>query len=364
MKKHSTHAVTASTDTITPVSRSTWLKMNILFFLFISLLVMSFWFYLATKTSASPAKPVSEVAESSGCAFDLIRMKPQSGQLIDPLYLVEAEAESPKFSSLKLDLSQIILDWEKEGRVSSVSVYVRELNNSAWMSIACEEPYMPGSLMKVPIMIYYLKQEEQHPGTLNKELVYNHPVHGFPSQAFRGDSIVAGRKYKISELLRYMIVESDNNATYVLTTNLHREQYSQIFKDLEIPVYDPENTAYTISAHQYSKFLRVLYSSTYLNEKLSEYALELLSKCKFREGIVKDLPRGVIIAHKFGERGINYDMDFSESAIIFHESDPYLLTIMTKGKDVKTQTALISAISREIFQKFGSISENGSMAGL
>jgi beta-lactamase class A len=335
------------------MSQKAWLKLNILFFLMISGLILAFYFYLTTKTTAASNHQTTEIAQSNGCSIDLIRESPRQGHLVQPLYLADIDVESPKFSTLKLDLSRIILEWEQEGRVSSVSVYLRELNEANWMSIGCDEPYMPGSLMKVPIMIYYLKQEEKHPGTLNTELVYNRPLHGFPSQAFRGDSIVPGRKYKISELLRYMIVESDNNATYVLTTKLNQEQYSQIYKDLEIPVYDTENTMYTISPRQYSKFLRVLYNATYLDEKLSEYGLELLSKCKFRDGIVKNLPAGTVIAHKFGERGINYDMDFSESAIIFHESDPYLLTIMTKGSDVKTQTSLISTLSGEIFQKLG-----------
>jgi beta-lactamase class A len=339
----------------TSVNRKAWITLDILFLLLLICMSLGFSYYLAAKTSSAAGRQINVIPQSNGCAIDLIRENSHHGQLIDPLYLADVDAESPKFSSLKWDLSQIILDWEKNGSITSVSVYMRELNDAKWMSIDCEEPYLPGSLMKVPIMIYYLKQEQDHPGTLNTELVYKRPVHSFPSQAFRGDSIVPGRKYKISELLRYMIVESDNNATYVLTTNLHMDQYSLIFSDLEIPVYDPANTDYTISPRQYSKFLGILYNATYLDEKLSEYALQLLSKCKFKEGIVRDLPAGTLVAHKFGERGINYDMDFSESAIIYHASNPYLLTIMTKGKDVKLQTALISELSKEIFRKFGNI---------
>jgi hypothetical protein len=44
-----------------------------------------------------------------------------------------------------------------------------------WMGIGSDEQYLPGNLMKVPILIYYLKQEQEHPGTLRKEFLYESP---------------------------------------------------------------------------------------------------------------------------------------------------------------------------------------------
>jgi len=71
-----------------------------------------------------------------------------------------------------------------------------------------------------------------------------------------------------------------------------------------------------------------------------------------REVFAKDIPEGTVVTHKLGERGFNEVMDFSESAIVYCNSRPYLLTIMTRGKDIKQQTALVREISGEIYNQY------------
>jgi beta-lactamase class A len=235
------------------------------------------------------------------------------------------------------------------GPVKSVSIYFMDLNDGSWMNIGGDNLFYPGSLIKVPIMIYYLEQEKEHKGTLDQELTYEKPRVSFPSQIYKGDSILNGRKYKISELLKYMIVESDNNATNLLAKHIKNDPFCKIFTDLEISPDKINDVNYQISAKDYSKFFRILYNSSYLPRTYSEYALELLTKSKFNRGISRNLPKGVVIAHKFGEQGRNYDMDFSETAIVYRKNAPYLLTIMTKGTDATGQTDVVSKISDEVF---------------
>jgi len=311
-------------------------------------------YYLTRKASAQKSA-VSSAEPKTPSSLHFLREQENSSKLIRPLLLVDGSPESPRMAPLKWALTRTIKEWQKDGRVSAVSVYLAALNDMSWMGIGSEEQYLPGSLMKVPIMLYYLKQEQEHPGAINKEFVYERPKVSFPQQNYVGDSIIAGRKYKISELLRYMIAESDNNATFVLSMHIQQDEYRQMFVDLDITPYEVSNTLYSISPKQYPKFFRVLYSATYLNEQLSEYALELLSKCNFREGLVRDIPKQTIVAHKFGERSIDYDMNFSESAIVFYHSSPYLLIVMTKGRDIKLQTDLVSELSHEIYLKYGNI---------
>jgi beta-lactamase class A len=252
---------------------------------------------------------------------------------------------------MKGEIRGVIKNFIEKGSIYSAAVYIRNLNDASWMSINGDQEYLPGSLMKVPIMIYYLKLEEEHPGYLNKEFHYVKPKESFPVQAYRGDSIESGRNYKISELLRYMIEESDNNATFLLSKNIQAEPFHKIFTDLDIPPDELNDIKYVISTRDYAKFFRVLFNSTYLDEKLSQYALDLLAHCKFTDGIARKLPQGTIIARKFGERGIDNTMDFSESGIIYKERNPYLLVVMTKGTNHKAQTDLISEISDRVFHK-------------
>jgi len=301
------------------------------------------------KRSVSSAGSIANVHEKE-TSIKLLREDGKT--LIRPLLLVMVGEESARYTTLKESLITTIHAWEQKSTVRNVSVFLKDLDDATWMGIDCDRTYMPGSLIKVPIMIYYLKEEERHPGTLNKSLVFEKPRQYFPAQEFKGDSISPGRNYKISELLRYMIVESDNNATNLLSRELEPDLFRKIFTDLEIPPDEINDVNYVISPRDYSRFFRVLYNATYLKPELSEYALRLLADCKFSEGIAKKIPAGTIVARKFGERGINDVIDFSESAIVFKGRTPYSLTIMTKGTSATQQTELISELSEMVFKSF------------
>ena len=198
-------------------------------------------------------------------------------------------------------------------------------------------------------MICYLKQEEEHPGILNKKLFYEPQKAGSKIESSPGKSITPGKSYKISELLHYMIVESDSRAASLLMKNLRPEALNDLFSELHVP---PPGTGYdyAITPRDYSKFFRVLFSTTYFNRNLSEYALELLSKSKCNDGFATKLPSGMTIAGKCSEHVEKNMTELSESAIVYHDTRPYLLTIMTRGSDVDSQTGLISEISDQVFR--------------
>ena len=313
----------------------------------ISGLAFTFYVVHVNKKIEKSRQLVTNQSADFQSAFTLIR-KNDVG-LTRPLMLADYETEALKFAPLKIQLTHTIDQWNKRGVVQTASVYLRELNQGNWMSINGNEQYLPGSLMKVAIMLNFLKQEEITPGLLNKELVCEKTVKSFPKQAYEGDSIITGKRYKISELLHYMIAESDNYATHVLSQHIDLKMFHTLFIDMEIPPDEINDVNYKINVREFSKLLRVLYNATYVNETLSEFGLHLLAGSKFMDGLAKKLPSDIVIAHKFGERGINNVSDFSESGIIYYKNDPYLLTIMTKGTDSREQAGLISELSNEVF---------------
>lgn len=302
------------------------------------------------QNHAAPA-----VINQNGSSVSFYYKKNYNYRLTHPLLMIDQNSESKSFATLKTELSGTIEEWKRDGRISSASVYLSTLNDDEWMGLCSSSSYLPGSLMKVPVLIYYLKQEQEKPGFLKTVIRYVPPRSKFPAQNYPGDSIRAGHSYAIHELLRYMIAESDNNATYILTSGIEQSDYASMFSELGIPVYDMSNLRYSLSPAEYSRFFKVLYNATYLNEELSEYALKLLTQCNFKSGMLQGLPSSTVVAHKFGERGIDVDFDFSESAIIYGSSGPYLLTIMTRGRDVKKQTELVTELSRTVYKSFSSI---------
>ena len=276
-------------------------------------------------------------------------------QFTRPLLLSDVNKESDNFKTLKSNLNRLIEHSKQNGTASSVSVYLRKLKNGEWIDINGREGYNPGSLLKVPVLITYLKQAEKNPELLEIEVLFDRMNVTIPAQTYGGKSIEQGKKYKVKDLLYYMAVHSDNYATTLLTQLMDRtplvekDAYQKFFSDLEIIKSDVYDRNLSITVSEYSKFMRILYSASYLNPKDSEYALSLLAQGDFKEGLLKQLPPDVKIAHKFGEYGTEAEKQLHETGIIYAGSDAYLLTIMTKGNDIKLLPEVLSEISKHVY---------------
>jgi hypothetical protein len=108
---------------------------------------------------------------------------------------------------------------------------------------------------------------------------------------------------------------------------------------------------------KYAIFFRVLFNSTYLSRNMSEKALGLLSKTDFSNGLVRDLPKGVMVAHKFGELTLeNQDRiiekrELHDCGIVYEKDRPYLLCVMTKGAQYSDLEDMIAGISLFVYNK-------------
>ncbi|MCX6270314.1 MAG: class A beta-lactamase-related serine hydrolase, partial [Bacteroidetes bacterium] len=272
--------------------------------------------------------------------------------LTKPLRVVDIEKESPLLWNLKETVASIIDSKKKSGEIINASVYFKKMNDGSWCSVNDQEKYRPGSINKIPILIYYLKLAEKEPGLLNVSWPYNQPIDNPKNETYRKGSLVLGQSYKVKDLLREMIVNSDNIATTLLLVHLKDySKFEEIFRELGLTPPEPHSFDYAISASECSRFLRVLYNSSYLSEEHSQFALEMLTNCSFIDGMVKNLPKNIKVAHKFGEAGNTEQPEFSETGIVYKGSNTYLLTIMTHGNNAKEQAETISEISKAVFDE-------------
>ncbi len=269
-------------------------------------------------------------------------------RLIKPIIDSEQEQESSKYSDLKIMLITYIELLKNEQNLQSASIFLRDFENGDWMCINDSETYFPGSLLKLPGLITYLKMAETNPSLLDKKLILGNPHQTIPNQTFNSKQIEAGKPYTIRQLLKYMISYSDNNATYLLNKNANLAAFHQLFSDLHIPKFSKSNT--TITAKNFSRFLSVIFNASYLNKENSEFAAELLEECDFRFGMVKGLPVNTVVAHKFGEMGDSTTRQLHESGLIYINNMPYLLTIMTKGYTIKNLPEIISTMTKLVYQ--------------
>ena len=179
-------------------------------------------------------------------------------------------------------------------------------------------------------------------------------IKNVPEQTFKDEPITPGKKYRAKELLTRMIVNSDNRATLIINESMDISIFKKLFTDLGIPEPDPHDPNFKIDVSDLSKFMNILYNATYLNKSNSEYALSLLIESSFTQGIVSGIPADIKVAHKFGETGNNTEAQLHETAIVYLDNDPYLITIMTKGKDVQRLPEALSGLSKITYQKMKS----------
>lgn len=279
-------------------------------------------------------------------------------EFVDPLLLcgISEDMESKKLSSLEEDINNELNKIENENIVSSV--YFRELSTGLWLGINEDERYSPASLLKVPLMITYLKLAETFPEVLDQQHVYNIEEDANAAQNFKGlEQFESGESYSIRKLLELMIVQSDNNAKNVLDYLLYlnsKELAVEIYNDLglKLPEELNEGTQF-MSVKMYSYFFRILYNASYLNDADSNDALELMSHARFPHGIAASIPEDIKVSQKFGERKIVYgdvredEYELHDCGIIYFPGSPYLLCVMTKGGDsFEDLSAVIKGISQ------------------
>jgi beta-lactamase class A len=268
---------------------------------------------------------------------------------VKPLLFADKSTSSELLQSLKRTLQEEINTRIREGSISKAAVYIKAYKNGEWIGINEDEQFHPGSLIKVPILITYMKMEELQPGTLNKKIPFESSSKNIPPQSFNSFQIIPGKSYTIRELLKFMIAYSDNNATYLLNKNVNLDLFVKLFTDLGIPKPDVMSKDYSISPRDYSSFFKVIYNAGYLSYENSEFAAELLGMCDFKDGLLKGLPPNTQVAHKFGEWGDAINHQLHESGFVYIGNSTYLITIMTEGNDVKKLPDVISALSKKAY---------------
>jgi len=284
----------------------------------------------------------------------VLLVNPSSREIKDKFYL-------NSLNPFRNEIEKIIEKFSKNGSVKNTSVYFRDLTNGWWFGINENEQFSPSSLMKVPVMIAIYKLAEEGKVQLSQKLAFDksHAYEYFQDNQTTETQLTKGEKYTIEELVRNMIMYSDNEATLLILEYLddnHPGFLSNLQEDLG--VFVPKEARYYdnfITVKQYSAFFRTLYNSTYLQPLNSGHCLELLSFSNYKFGIRAGIPLDVRIASKFGRNSVPIDPEHSmvdqlhDAGIVYLQGKPYFLCIMIKGENESVMTNLMSEISREVY---------------
>ncbi len=280
--------------------------------------------------------------------------------LVNPILSCEigAKEDFTEFSTIKWNLGTVVQKKIQDGSAANISVYLRTMNSGRWTGIAEDQTYAPASLLKVVVMMAYYKDVEQNPSLLNQYLVYNEPVENtnVPTEKL----LKRGASYRIDELIKNMIVDSNNQALYTLLDGANPKSITNVFNELNIrlaPSQREEDLDY-MSPKTYGMIFRILYGATYLNKEMSNKALELLSHTTFTDGIAAGVPNTITVSHKFGARtAIAKDgllagkeaKELHDCGIVYYPDHPYMLCVMTRGTDFNALTKTIAEISQNAY---------------
>ncbi len=279
-------------------------------------------------------------------------------KFIKPLLAVNNVSNEPSDGYQKLydDVTAFISENTRSGEHASV-FFIDYGQNGGRFTINPDTGYAPASLLKVVIMISYLKKAESVPGLLNQSIVYEQSVQSaLESIPFESPTqLRIGQSYTVQYLIDKMIADSDNGAMNLLANTIGDTYLSTVYKALSLPEPD-QSSNYTISAKSYSLFFRILYNATYLNNDMSEKAISILTKAKFADGLTAPLPIGTVVAHKFGEHidgsGAQVTaVELHDCGLVYLPNNPYFLCVMTHGKTLEGDEHIIQGVSDLIYKQ-------------
>lgn len=251
------------------------------------------------------------------------------------------------------DLENFVTTLKQDQNLSAVAVYFRDLNNGPTFGVGEQQEFFPASLLKVPVMMAYYHRAEHDPALLDLRVTYAAPKEfGVVPTILPREPIVPGESYTIDDLIRRMVVFSDNQALVLLTERLPLNVLRDLFALLGVRSDVLVDADSKLTVKEYASFFRILFNSSYLSRESSERALSLLASTEYNDGLPKGVPAGVVVAHKFGEAGSGeVERQLHDCGIIYFPTHPYLACIMTRGNDTETLKNAIQDISRFIYQK-------------
>lgn len=245
----------------------------------------------------------------------------------------------------------------ENNRVDSLAIYFRDLNNGPWFGVNQDITFSPASLLKVPLAIVYFKSAERDPAILEESYVFkNDNLFPMAEQTIKPSQVLeVGKSYSVHDLIRRMLVYSDNDAHNLLVMHVNLKILKEVYDDFSLPLPTQENPGEFVSVRDYARFFRILFNSSYLSKEHSEEMLSLLSQVEYKDGLVAGVPADVMVAHKFGERQQygGSSRQLHDCGVVYFPGNPYLLCVMTRGSDNSQLSGAIKDISRLVYEEVG-----------
>jgi len=196
-----------------------------------------------------------------------------------------------------------------------------------------DQPFPAASLVKIPIMVACFKAAQEGRLDLSEKHVLRREDRVGGSGILR--RMRNGRSFTYSQLIDYMVTESDNIACNILIDRLGFDYINQVFEELglektrlnrkmiDFAARDQGIENYTTAAEM-TGLLDRIYHHRCFNAEISERCLAVLKRQKINDRLPRYLPKEVTVAHKTGlEKEVCHD-----AGIVFTPSGDYIITVL------------------------------------
>jgi beta-lactamase class A len=286
--------------------------------------------------------------------YGIIQRGSDEFDLINPLVVDKQLADIGE--EIRDEIGERFADMKGSGKMVEAGMYFRDLGSGYGFGVDEHEVFIPASLLKMPTMMAWYKLAETDPSILEKKITYMEGSVDYNQfETIKPErEIQIGQTYTVNELIEMSIVYSDNNANYLLVTNIGQDEYLRTFREIGIAFPDtPDQEVMTPKA--YTSVYRILYNSSYINKDYSQRALDLLLKSAFKDGLAAGLNGNIKLASKFGERVIpqpgGKSLSYFHDCGIIYTKHPYVLCVMSKGEDMEELKKIVQEVSKIVYSE-------------
>lgn len=242
-------------------------------------------------------------------------------------------------------IEEIVIEALK-GTKGKYAVVIKNLKTNDSYYLNEHQEFEAGSLYKLWVMaVVYekikngnLKEDEKLSAdiaTLNKKFNID------PDEAELKEG---GVTMTTSDALNQMITISHNYAALLLTDRVGNSSLSKFLKEYGFnnsKTGQPPKT----TASDTANFFEKLYKGEIIDKDYSQKMIELLKKQQLNDGLPKNLPAGVEVAHKTGE--INWSKH--DGGIVFSEKGDYIIVVLSESESPLGAQERIASLSRAIW---------------
>ncbi|MBI5399970.1 serine hydrolase [Candidatus Saganbacteria bacterium] len=225
-----------------------------------------------------------------------------------------------------------------------------DLESSSEVSVYGHQIFPAASVAKVPVMVTAFHLADAGQLDLNQKIVLRKTDKQGGSGILRW--LRSGRTYTIQNLIRMMIVISDNTATKMIVDQVGCARINGFVNtDLGLAqtqvvdptmLNDPTGEVFNrTSPCDMARLAAMIEKGTHWQKSSRQQMLTYMKSQRYRWGLWRGVPAGIKIADKTG----NLDNVFNDAGIIYSPAGRYALAIFTR--DIKSREA------REIFRRVG-----------